>query len=220
MIPLTFTGFTSDWGIAMTQYYLWSILSSEILQWDITTNVFTATFNKSIAYPSGFTTSSGAVALNDDVIIMVNDQNNPQEVVEMNITSATGVATTMFNLQTDRVAKGNMLYTTNNKFVIINTDSISGDTFITQYDYLTGTIEVDLNIGTIEAKVLYECECVIFVLATNGELYSISTEVPYELVPLVSTSTGIISATQVRTCVPVSLTDNGNLTTTTTTTTI
>jgi hypothetical protein len=102
--------------------------------------------------------------------------------------------------------------------LVINTDTISGDNYITQYDYATGVIELDLNIGTIAPTSIYECNCSIFVVEADGTRYVIEGIAPYELVETNAIDVSPMSATQIATCVPSSITDNANVTTTTTST--
>lgn len=76
---LNVPGFTSTYGIAMTSHYLWSV-TTEFLQWDITLAPFTATYNTSIPFPVGFTTSSGIIAINDETLIAIDDSVSPPNV--------------------------------------------------------------------------------------------------------------------------------------------
>jgi hypothetical protein len=222
MTTLNVPNFSSTYGIAMTSNYLWSV-TTEFLMWDITLSPFSATFNTAIPFPAGFTTSSGIVALNDTTLVAIDDSVSPQDVVELvldcNVNPPAFTATVQFSLQTDRTAIGNMLYTTGGKLLVINTDTISGDNYITQYDYATGVIELDLNIGAIAPTSIYECDCSIFVVEADGTRYIIGGISPYELVETSSIEVLPISAAQIVTCVPSSITDNANITTTTTTTT-
>lgn len=219
---LNVPGYTTSFGIAMTANYLWSV-DTQFSQWDITLNPFTATFNTTIPFPGTFTTSSGIVAINDSTLIAVDDSVSPVNVVELaidNPISPTFMTPTIkFALQADRVAKGNPLYIQTGQVIIINQDSTTYTYYISQYDYFTGALELDINIGSIEATSLFECDCDIFVTATNGDLYMIIKAVPYVLFDLginIGIS-NITSATQVATCVVSSITENGNITTTTTT---
>jgi hypothetical protein len=222
MTTLNVPNFSSTYGIAMTANYLWSV-TTEFLMWDITLSPFSATFNTAIPFPIGFTTSSGIVALNDTTLIAIDDSVTPQDVVELvldcNVTPPAFTATVQFSLQADRTATGNMLYTTGGKLLVINTDTISGDNYITQYDYATGVIELDLNIGTIAATSIYECNCSIFVVEADGTRYIIEGISPYELVETTVIEVSPMSATQIATCVPSSITDNSNVTTSTSSTT-
>jgi len=163
---------------------------------------------------------SGMVAINDDTLITIDDSTSPQDVVEMDITGLAGIPTVVFSLQADRVAIGNMLYTTEGKLIIINKDSITLDYYITQYDYVTSTIEIDLNVGTsYDLVTLSECNCTIFAGDTSGNLYAVDELLSGVLIPIFGTGLVLESSTQVASCVPQSLNSNGNITTTTSTTT-
>jgi hypothetical protein len=216
MINLNVINFSSVFGIIMTPDYLWSVLNTEILQWDITLSPFTATYNKSIAFPVGFTTASSGVAIDNENVIMINTTPTPQDVVSMDITGLVGVATTQFSLQADRAAQGNMLLTIDDKLIVINQDTILSDYYLTQYDYTTGIIEIDINIGDVNALSLYQCNCSIFVQDELGAIYTVDSN--DTLILLSNSNVPMISATQSRYCVPVSLINNANITTTTTTT--
>jgi hypothetical protein len=191
--------------------------------WDITLSPFSATFNTAIPFPVGFTTSSGIVALNDTTLVAIDDSVTPQDVVELvldcNVTPPAFTSTVQFSLQTDRIAFGNMLYTTNGKLIVINSDFMSGDVYLTQYDYSTAVIELDLNLGTIIPTSIYECNCSIFVVEADGTRYTIEGISPYELVETTTIEISPMSATQIATCVVSSITDNANITTTSTSST-
>ena len=220
--PIDVPGYTSSLGIAMTADKLWSI-DTNIKEWDITLSLFTAIYNRTISFPGGFTTSSGIVALNNTTLIAVNDSPSPQEVVELDITGLTASATTAFALQTNRVAQGNMLYVQTGEILIINQDVITSDYYISEYDYATGTLLLDINVGTFSPTSIYECQCNIYVTDTDGNIYVIIKSDPqsiidtYKNITDISTITidALNSATQVGSCVISSIPD-----TTTTTTTL
>lgn len=215
MTNLNISNFESVFGTIMTPDYLWSVLNTEILQWDITLSPFTATYNKSIAFPIGFTTTGSGVAIDNENIIMINTTSSPQDVVSMDITGLTGIVTTQFSLQADRAAQGNMLLTIDDKLIIINQDTTSSDYYLTQYDYITGILEVDINIGDVNALSLYQCNCSIFIKTGSGILYTIDNN--DNLILINELDIPGMSTTQSRYCVPVSLINNANITTTTTT---
>jgi hypothetical protein len=209
-------GYVSSLGIAMTANYLWSIDGLGITQWDIALSPFSATYNTVINIPVGYIPGYGIVAKNNSILISIDTSVSPNTVNELDVTGATAVATTMFSLQADRVSTSNMLYTTDGKLIVVNQDGITSDYYITQYDYATGTIEVDLNIGTVAARSLYECNCDIYVTDELGNLYVVIKISPYVLFDL-GTTVNIIpvsSATQVASCVVSSITDNTTTTTT------
>jgi hypothetical protein len=210
-------GYAASLGIAMTANYLWSI-DTDIKQWDISLSPFSATPSGTIALPMGYSPGYGIVAKNNGILISTDTSASPNDVVELDVTVVTAVATIMFSLQADRISTGNMLYTTDGKLIVVNQDGITSDYYITQYDYATGTIEVDLNIGTVAVRSLYECNCDIYVTDELGNLYVVIKIYPYVLLNL-GTNINVIpvsSATQVASCVVSSITDNTTTTTTTT----
>jgi hypothetical protein len=219
LTQLPLSTYTSSFGIAMTATKLWAI-NTQINEWDITTNPFTSTFARDVAFPVGFTTASGIVAIDDLTLIGVDSSVAPQAVTELDITGLTATGTVAFTLQTDRIAIGNMLYTLSGKLLIINQDTVSSDYYLTQYNYSTGAIEVDSNLGTVAAQSIFECDCNIFIMDVTGDIYVVDKSAGYTLVPTISTGFAPLSATQIGSCVPTSLTDNANLITTTTTTTV
>jgi hypothetical protein len=210
-------GYAASLGIAMTADYLWSIDSLNIRQWDIALSPFSATYNTVINVPVGYSPGYGILAKNSGILISTDTSVSPNTVNELDITGATAVATTIFSLQANRESTGNMLYTTDDKLIVINQNTITSDYYITQYNYSTGAIEVDLNIGSVAATSIYECSCEIYVTDASGNLYTIIKVVPYTLFDL-GLNIGISSigsATQVASCVVSSITE---ITTTTTTT--
>ena len=215
-------GYTTSLGIAMTANKLWSIDTS-IKEWDITLSPFNATFNRTISFSGGFTTSSGIVALNDTTLIAVNDSPSPQEVVELDITTLTASATTVFPLGTNRVAQGNLLYVQTGELLIINQDSVTLDYYISEYDYATGTLLLDINIGAFSPTSIYECQCNIYITDIDGNIYVVVKSNPQSIINTYRNITDISnitisalnSATQVGSCVISSIPD-----TTTTTTTV
>jgi len=219
--PLNVPGYTTSSGIAMTTDKLWSI-NADIKEWNILLNPFLATFNRTITLPGGFTTSSGIVALNNTALIAIDSSASPQEVVELNITTLSASAAIQFTLQANRQASGNPLYVQTGQIIIINQDVISSDYYITQYNYSTGTLELDINIGTVEGVTLFECDCDIYVTDASGHMYVIIKAFPYVLLYLGYSInlTSISSATQIGSCIVSSITGNSNVPTTTTTTTI
>ncbi len=219
---LNIPGFISTYGIAMTSNYLWSVTTA-FLQWDITLNPFTATYNTSIPFPGTFTTSSGIVAIDNSTIIAIDDSATPPDVVELVIDNPLSpmamTPTIKFSLQTDRIAIGNMLYTNDGKLIVINQDTVTNDYYLTQYEYSTGTIEADLNIGTVAPTSIYQCDCTIYITIDGSVVYAIEKTSPNSLIEVEGLLLPdlLISATQVSMCVGASLIDSVITTTTTTT---
>ena len=215
---LTVPGYVSSAGIAMTTNRFWSI-DTDITEWVVVLNPFAATFNRTITLPGGFTTSSGIVALNNTTLIGINDTASPQEVTELDITTLSASATIKFTLQTDRAANGNPLYIQTGQIIIINRDTVSSDYYISQYNYYTGNLELDINIGSVEGVTLFQCDCSIYVTDPFGHLYVIIKSAPYPLLDLgySLTLSPIDSATQLGSCVVSPIVQDFSTTTTTTT---
>jgi hypothetical protein len=214
---LDFPGYVPSLGIAMTVDKFWAI-NTQINEWDITLSPFSSTFNRNISLPGGFTTSSGIVPINNTTLIAVNDTPSPQKVVELDINTTTAALTNKFDLQADRTAIGNFLYTVGGKLILINQDTITSDYYLSQYDYSTGTLEVDFNMESFDAMVVFSCDNVIYLANSLGKVVVVVNTYPgYELLTLFPPS-GITttSVAQVMSCVPASLTGNSSLTTTTT----
>lgn len=219
MTQLNIPGYVSSLGIAMTQYKLWSV-SSTFEEWDITLSPFTATYNRSISLPLGFSTGAGIAAIDDQTLLCVDDSTTPQEVSIMDVSGSTGVKTLAFALPADREAKGNPLISTNGKIVIGNLDSVTGDYYLTQYLDLGGIFEFEVVIP-FEPKLIFVCDCSIFVTNNAGEVYTID-----DSYALVNASTivpsGVLGGTQLGSCITRSLEDYvfGSTSTTTSTTTV
>jgi hypothetical protein len=216
--PLSVPGYASSYGIEISLDKMWSI-DTQIVEWDITLSPFSAVFNRNITLPGGFTTGSGISAITDTLLIAVDSSTTPQEVVELDITTVTATMSTVFTLQTDRVALGNFLHTTSNKLLIFNQDTITSAYYLTQYDYATTTIDLDIDLGSVVPVSMFSCRCVVYVIDTLGDVYTVQPAPTYELTMI--DNFGIVpnSAAQSNACIICSLTDNGNLLTTTTTTT-
>ena len=199
-------------GLAMTPLFIWSVDNTEFRQWDITLDPFTATYNREIAFPMGYVPGP-ITALNNDVLICVDNASAPTsvDIVEMNMTDAIGVSTLVFSIP-DITIISNLLYTFEGKLIFANQDLISGDTYISQYDYATTTLELYINIGATIVTSMFECDCAIFFTDDSNITYNIRRESPYDITEVGTITIPIISATQPNTCIP------NNLQTTTTST--
>lgn len=159
-------------GVAFTSDKLW-IIDTNIEEWDITLQPFTAVFNRSITY--GETPSvAGNIAINNTTLLAVNSIASPQEILELDVTTTTAASTSKFAIQANRNVISNLIYTTQGKLVFVSQDTVSSDHYITQYNYSDGTLELDVNIGAVSANVILECNCLIQlldVLGTTGNLY-------------------------------------------------
>jgi hypothetical protein len=215
LIELNVPEYTSSKGVAINNTLLWSITNTEVKEWNITLNPFTSIFNRTISLPLGFSINSGIVALNPNTLIAITDSASPQDVVEIDITGTSAVVTTMFTLQADREATSNILYTVDGKLIVVNQDVITSDYYITQYDYLTTTLEYDILIDNVSGKILYQCDCNIYLIDKLSNVYMISNYGVFELIYISNVSLALISGSQIMDCVTVSLSNTPPTTTTT-----
>jgi hypothetical protein len=108
-----------------------------------------------------------------------------------------------------------MLYTTDGKLITINQDIITLVHYITQYDYSTGVMEYDSNIGTFSPTSIFECECSLFLTDAAGKIYIFDRTELSTILEINTLGVPVSYATQVGSCIVSSLI---NSTTTTTTT--
>ena len=220
IVNLTIPGFPTTTAIALTSNKLWS-LSSNIKEWDIILNPFEATASRTITSPVGFGTASGIAAKDNLTLIAADNTVSPEEIVEIDITTTTSTMSTVITLQANRNAFSNPLYTTDGKLLIVNQDSVSSDYYLSQYDYSSGTLDVETNMGSVDANVLFECNCVIWLMTASGDTYFVSPDSSYSLIPASNIGFGsnITSASQILSCVGQALTNQTTTTTTSSSTT-
>jgi hypothetical protein len=90
----------------------------------------------------------------------------PQKILEIDITANTAVVNVQFEIQLNRVVESNLLYTKENKLVLISKDGL--DYYITQFDYSSGNVELDVSLGQLTGRImLFECDCIIKVILDN-----------------------------------------------------
>jgi hypothetical protein len=219
---LNIPNFMAANGLAMTTQFLWSIDNTEFRQWDITLDPFTSTYNREIAFPVGYVPGP-ITALNNDVLICVDTASAPVsvDIVEMDITDVIGTSTLILSIP-DITIISNLLYTFEGKLIFANQDLIFGNTYISQYDYATATLELYINLGSIVVTSMFECDCAIFFIDDNNITYNIRRESPYSITEVATIGIPVISVTQPNSCIPSNLqttTTTSSSTTTTTTTT-
>ena len=156
--------YSATTGVAFTSSKLWTI-DTDIKEWDITLSPFEATFNRDITY--GETPSvAGNIAISNTLLLGVDASTSPQEIVEIDVTTNTAVKTSQFAIQANRVVESNLLYTRENKLVLISKDGL--DYYITQFDYSSGNVELDVSLGQLTGRImLFECDCIIKVILDN-----------------------------------------------------
>ena len=195
-VPSTSSAYASD--IAHTQTKLWMNSTSTIREWDITLNPFTATLNRTIIIPH--TIGAGLGAIDNTTLITTNTNVSPNTIVTLDITNNTATSTYKFDLAVGGVPRyiaGDLLLTTTNK--VITTNTTLGVTYATQFDYVTGTVEVDVNIGGTIANPfgLYIENNNIYIMNYDGGVYQINKTSPYNITLTGNTGLQVFGASQV-----------------------
>jgi hypothetical protein len=174
----------------------------EIQEYDITLSPWSATFNRTITYPSGVYLGSGLGAITNTQLISTNTLTSPHEIIVLDITTNTAVSTVIGTLGTDRAVAGDILLTTTNKILVTNADIISGNQYLTQYSYPSGAFEVEVDITSstplpygifIDSGNIYVCD-------VNGEIYNVNVNFPYTQTLFNDSGLNIGGASQVPSC--------------------
>jgi len=198
---------------------LWEPGGFDFTEYNITLPSFTVTFWRYINFPSNFSNSAGLAAISNTVILAVNTFDNPNEVVEIDVSNnVTNIAvmTTKFPLIVGRTITGDFYKTTTNKFLVLNNDPANNICYLTQWDYLTGTKEVDINLnerGIINCATygIFESNGNIYITSVNldginTKLYIINKNSPYNLVYVTEINKTIFGASQIPNCLTTNLT--------------
>jgi len=123
--------------------------------------------------------------------------------------TTTAVITPVFTLTGGRVISGDLMYTTSGKLLL--TSGYFGSFYLTQYDYSTTTLEVDLNISAYATTPygIFQDSGLIYVLNSTGNIYNIPVNSPYTPVFVQTVPTGgsygIFGASQVPSCLTANL---------------
>ena len=189
---------TNTYDIAHTQNKLWTISTTNILEWNITLNPFSATLNRSLTPP--FNLSPGLGAINNTSLI-VGDNSTPQKLYELNITTNTPVATLKITLPVSHEVAGDVLLTTTNKLLVTTINNSLFDYHLLQYNYATGVLELDVTINTVYAPYgLFQNNGNIYVVDSGGNVYTVNTVSPYNTTYIQNLVGNVNGASQVPSC--------------------
>jgi hypothetical protein len=182
--------------IAHTQNKLWTISSTNILEWNITLNPFFATVNRSLTPPFNLSPGLGAV---DNFTLIVGDLETPQNIYELDITTNTPTPTLKVTLPLLYNVAGDVLLTITNKLLVLTYTDI--DYHLLQYNYTNGLLELDITLGVFYAPYgLFENGGNIYVTDVAGNVYSVNTVSPYNTTYIQSAGSYIYGASQVPSC--------------------
>jgi uncharacterized protein (TIGR02145 family) len=215
---LTVPNFPISPGIAHTSNKLWGLdnANSRFTEYNISLTSFIGVFSKYITWPIGYSSSNGLASISDTIILDVNTYTTPHQVVEIDVSGA-AVMTTKFSLMSNREITGDFYKTTTNKFLALTRDISGSNCYLTQWDYLTGTLEVDSKLfipplDTLDTWGLFQYNNNIYIASTaNGiipevsKTYIVNKDSPYNLSYSVTTQKLIVDASQIPTCLTTNL---------------
>ena len=227
---LTVPNFPNDSAdIAHTSDRLWGVdnVNGVFVEYIITLPSFTASSNRTILFPSNFVTSFGLASISQTVILAVNELNG-MEVVEISVpVGSPAIMTTKFSIFRDRQipntistqVTGDFFKTTDNKFLVLNSVWVESGfdiityCYLTQFDYLTGQFEEDIEIPSgvgCDTYGIYESNGEIFITAYDfvnfvTKIYQVTKNPPYTLLFVRNISLYVAGASQVPACLTGSL---------------
>jgi hypothetical protein len=154
LIETTVPGFTSavNHGVAVNTQFMWSSRTPKFTEWIITYSPFVAVSSRDILFPTGFnqtgTLPFGIVAKNNTGYKVIGWNSKTSYFSELDLSGSTATFIDMFDFGTlsDRSAVGNPLYTTSDKLITINNYKDFSSYYLTQFNYSTGAVEIDINI--------------------------------------------------------------------------
>ena len=235
---------TASRGIALahTSNKLWSyswntngssLNSNSIVEYNTTSNPFTATINRYIALPqilsNDFYSGTGLFAISNTKLVGVvnriggqdlltnysesefNDPNFPLRkyangamVVEYDITSNVATWTLKVKLLSQEKVTGGLLLTSNNKLIVLTKNIEYNNYWINQYNYNTGVLEFR---SKISPTITTDCG----LAEVNGEIYIMGYNVykfnrtTYALELVQSPQTQLVAASQLASCITTNL---------------
>lgn len=188
-LPIT-TG--SNGQIANTDDKMWFLSSTGVTELDITINPFTSAYGREIAINLDNNKEIFAIDNDNLVVVASNTGTSTTYVYDVVITGSTGNTTNLFevvgSLSGDYFTR-DVKVSTEGKVIIIG-DNALGNTFLQQYDYVSGgTLEVEINLsGITNVGSFVESNDEFFILNNSNEVYQINLTAPY-LITFEKTST-------------------------------
>lgn len=193
----------NSYDIAHTTTKMW-LYETSITEYDITLSPWSASYSRTINYPVGVDIGSGLHAINNNTLITSNYLTSPEDIISIDITTTSSTSTILFSLQSGRKVTGDILKTVDNKYIITNDGG--GRSYITQYDSL-GNLEVDKDITDITGSAygVFEENSLLYIIDSNGQIYNVDINYPYTVSAITQTTVNIFGASQISSCINVSL---------------
>ena len=190
----------SSADIAHTSNKIFMYTNNEIYEYDYTNCPFSATFNRIIYIPSPFILGNGLTVKNNTTLLSSNVVYGGS-LFEIDITTISAGITILFPF-TNRYVLGDILYTTTAQPKILATlGDVSGNNFLSQYDYNTGNLEIDVNVNSILGPFgVFIENGQIYVTSAGGEVWEVSLTFPYTLTLIQNLGIGIGGASSIPEC--------------------
>ena len=208
----------SDIAHTTTKLWMTRFGGEGIDEWDISIGNFTATYNQFIPSPLNFYPGAGLCAIDNNRLITSNASILPNPIVELQIVGGNVVQTVKFNLPDGRRVSGDLLLSVNNELFITTVDG-SGNTFLTQYNYLTTETIFEIPLPGVSlpfGMFVHNNQLYIANGDTQGLLYRVNLQPPYNITFIIPIGVQVFGASQIPECVNV--TGNPNITPTPTVT--
>lgn len=181
---LLFTTTRVGSDIATTPNKLWISVGSFLLEYNITINPWSYTYNRRIDMPSGVSLGAGLCAINDTKLISTIESSLPFNVVEIDVTAGTPVITTLFQMPSNRSISGDLLYVNSNvgeKILFTTLSLTDNERNLYQYTY-GGVQEVVTTLPLSTPYGLYSDSGNLYVIeAFTRNVYEINKNSPYNL---------------------------------------
>ena len=162
--------------------------------------------------------SGAGLGVIDDTTLITNNQvlpfGSPSDFYEVDLTiPSTPVLTQLFPLVLGRYISGDILYIpgVTPKIIVTYANPNSTQAWVTQHNYITGSVEVDISLPFVTPWGLFSDNTGVYVIdALTSNLYSISTSFPYT-VTLVNTipSISVAGSSSIPSCSISSFTPSG-----------
>jgi hypothetical protein len=151
--------------------------------------------------------------LSNTKLLSSNGSTIPAQIIELDITTNNAVPTILFTLSSDRVVSGDLLLTTTGKVLVTSVSyNPTFKTFLSQYDYSTGTLEVDVEITNFTPYPygIFQSSGLLYITNVDGNVYNIPLNAPHTPVYVQTIQTGgggysVFGASQVPNCLTVNL---------------
>ena len=206
-------GWTTGESIGVSENYLftWSQVNETLYQYLISYCPFQITYACEY-YMSGYNFNLLAATVSDTKVVL--GLNNDITEVDVDIITSAFTATSLFNpvsTLSGRIADNETLYTSTGKLLLFTSYSSGGTNYwLTQYDYPSGTVEVDVDISSITTgsspSTIFVHNSQLYIGLLNGNIYNVGLTSPYTLTYIQNTGQFTINSGQSATCANVNLT--------------